>query len=222
MGIPAAATAAPPARPAVLSIRGLHAVTGVVPLALFTVGHTAGTGLTAGDAAEFDRGVDGWYAIPGQPWFSWVVVLLPLAFHGLLGMILAFEDPATAPPSPWGPRWRRAVAWSGAGALAFVALHLADFRFLPREEVLPSLGASPHALVADRLAAAPWVPVAYAAGVAATVLHVAAGSWGFLVRFGIVRSPGARRATAAACAVAGGALLAVALLGLARFAEAGR
>jgi succinate dehydrogenase / fumarate reductase cytochrome b subunit len=120
-----------------------------------------------------------------------VLVLAPLAFHGVYGASLAIARPGSTNLPTWLPRLRRTASLA---TLVFVAAHVVE---LP---LRVWTGAIESGSLFDLLSAhlsAPWhgipvVALAYLAGVAATVTHFGLSLWAFFPAMGIVLLDGAR------------------------------
>jgi succinate dehydrogenase/fumarate reductase cytochrome b subunit len=138
-----------------------------------------------------------------------VFVFAPLLLHGAIGLSLVVTQTPLMAQSPYPPAVRVAMRATGAVALAFLAMHLTEFRFRTPGARLG--GSELGTLVAADLSATwggvPWRGVAYLAGTACVAFHFAAGVWGFLAALPALAQSARRRTWAAwGAAALGGAL----------------
>jgi succinate dehydrogenase/fumarate reductase cytochrome b subunit (b558 family) len=173
--------------PSAERLRRLHALAGILPLGLFVIEHLVLHARALRGQAAFDRAIA--WAESGAVWsvLEIVLVLLPLAFHAVYGVVLLLDKKRRAEPSPYDPSWRvlaRASAWI---ALVFIAFHVVTLR-VPRWTY--SIPASHvHTLLTAHLSTAsgtsvlvPYIAIFYLIGIAACLVHFAAGGWAYLVR----------------------------------------
>jgi len=167
-------------------LRKLHSLSGIVPLGLFFVEHMVSNfaAVGANGEVEFNATVKFLRGLPFVVFLEFFGIILPLFFHGILGMWIAFEGRVNvgrySTPRNWAYVLQRV---SGVIALVFVVFHLLHFRFAsfgkPFEDVA-------FQAVHDRLSNPVWL-VAYVIGVAATAFHLGNGvplfcnSWGLTI-----------------------------------------
>jgi len=141
-------------------------------------------------------------------------ILLPLAFHALYGVKLAFEGRPNLGGYTYARNWMYTLQrFSGMVALLFVGYHLWELRI---QKALGALGPTAFyptlcAHMSSTLMGVPLVGLAYVLGIAACVFHFANGLWGFCASWGITQSRASQRLSAVAFGVAG---LLVFLLGI--------
>jgi len=170
------------------SLRALHSVSGVVPLALIMLLQvwTHAKALD-GRAAH----ADALRVTSELPLFWHALVLVPLVFHALYGVGLAARPQYNVGRYPHSRNWMFTMQRvSGVLALLFVTFHLANF-WLPMR--LGELDASqlPELLVAQLSASSgsvPWTALAYLVGFGACAFHLATGLWTFSIRWGLTPS----------------------------------
>jgi len=165
-----------------VAVRRLFSLTGVVPLGAFLLLHLAVNARALRGDAEFARAVDALGRLPALPLLEATFVFAPLLLHGLLGLWLAVTRTPLAEPGPYPPAVRVAMRATGALALAFLAMHLAEFRFRTPGERLggTELGTLVAADLSSTWGGVPWRGVAYLTGTGCVVFHFATGAWGFL------------------------------------------
>jgi succinate dehydrogenase / fumarate reductase cytochrome b subunit len=190
-------------------VRRLFSLAGVAPLGLFLVLHLAVNATALGGHRAFERVADALGRVPGLPLLEAALVFAPLALHGAIGLWLIATRTPLASPSPYPPAVRLAMRVTGAAALAFVAMHITEFRF--RTPGARLNGSELGTLVAGDLSATwmglPWRGVAYLAGTACVTFHFATGVWGLLAaRPALAESAGKRKRVAWGVGAVGGAL----------------
>lgn len=189
--------------------RTLHAVTGVVPLGLFLVGHLWSQLAALGGHQAYDAARGGLFA---AKWLELVFVLAPLAFHAGFGVVIARRARANVDAYPLSRNWMYAAQRvTGLVTFAFVVWHVVH---LWAPQLVGTLG--PHQmypkLEQDLSSTSEGFPVAAFAmivGTGASTFHFANGIWGFVLRIGLVRQR-SRQAAVAAVSVVLGVLLFVA------------
>jgi succinate dehydrogenase/fumarate reductase cytochrome b subunit (b558 family) len=168
-------------------LRRLHALAGVLPLGLFLVEHLVLYSKALRGEAAFDRTIAWTESVPFWGVLEIVLVLLPLAFHALYGVVLLLDKNRRVEPSPYDRSWRvlvRACAWV---ALVFIAFHVITLRVPRYAYAIPA--SHVHTLLTAHLSTAsgtsvlvPYIAIFYLVGIAACLIHFAAGGWAYLVR----------------------------------------
>jgi succinate dehydrogenase / fumarate reductase cytochrome b subunit len=188
-------------------VRRLFSLTGVAPLGAFLVLHVAVNACALWGDRAFARVVDALGRVPGLPLLEAVFVFAPLALHGAIGLWLIATRTPLEVPRPYSPAVRVAIRVTGAVALAFIAMHLAEFRF--RTPGARLNGSELGTLVAGDLSATwiglPWRGVAYLAGTGCVTFHFVAGTWGLVAVRQRIGALGRKRAAWTA-GVAGAAI----------------
>ena len=180
-------------------LRRLHSLTGVVPVGVFLVLHlwTNARALAGEDA--YVRGVLEIQAIPFLPLVEVAGIGAPLAFHAGYGVVLALRGRPNVAAYPYAHNWLYVLQRaSGFVALAFIALHLWEYRVqkafygMQTEAFYGALSAN----LSSTAWGVPFVALAYLLGTAATVFHFANGLWGFCATWGLTTSRSAQRRSA--------------------------
>ncbi len=187
-------------------LKKLHSLSGVVPLGVFVVSHLMTQAQALWGQARYDEAVGASQKIPYLPIVEVLFVLLPLAFHGIYGVVLSLESRPNVGAYPYSRNWMYvAQRLSGIAALAFVVWHVSRYWLDKYKGELAPSDFYP-ALCADLSfshAGVPIVALAYLLGIAATVFHLANGLWGFCVSWGITVSRRAQRISATAFGITG-------------------
>ncbi len=179
-------------------VQRLFTWTGVLPLGAFLVTHLGVNSFALRGTSRFANILTAVHRMPGIDALEAGFIFLPLAIHGALGVWFVVTRTPLATTSPYPPRVRIAMRVAGIGVLAFLAMHLPEFRWRAGER----LGGSETAdLLAADLSSTwqgmPWRGLAYLVGAACAVFHFGVGSWAlFAGSIGGRYSPRARVAAA--------------------------
>jgi succinate dehydrogenase/fumarate reductase cytochrome b subunit (b558 family) len=190
-------------------LKKLHSLSGVVPLGVFLVHHLWTSGRALAGQAEFDEAVRDLQRTPYLAVLEMTLVILPLTFHGLYGVLLSLEGRANVGAYPFNRNWMYvAQRLTGLLALVFVVWHLGDFWFARWTGRLSARDFYP--VLCERLSTTshgvPLIALAYILGIAATVFHFANGLWGFCTSWGITPSRRSQRISATVFGLAGVAM----------------
>jgi succinate dehydrogenase/fumarate reductase cytochrome b subunit (b558 family) len=190
-------------------LRKLHSLTGVAPVGAFLLFHLWTNAKALGGQKHFDDAVQDIQAMPYLPVLELGVVMLPLAFHALYGVKLAFEARPNVGAYPYNRNWMYvAQRATGLLALAFIVWHISEIwlqkwagRLSPRDfyPVLCERLSTTHGGV-------PLIALAYVLGVGACVFHFANGLWGFCFSWGFTISRRSQRISATVFGLVGVAL----------------
>ncbi len=185
------------------ALRRLHSLTGIVPIGLFLINHMLANSTAFLGEAHFNHHIE---LIHSLPWLVWVEVLfifIPLTFHGLYGVVIAWQGRLNSDRYPYLDNWRytlqRVTAYI---VIVFVLAHLAHFRFAHWFG-----SAAPYAAAHDAeggffrftyegflLLVPLWVWLAaYAIGLVAAIFHFCNGLVTFCITWGIVIGDDSRK-----------------------------
>ncbi|MCK4873935.1 MAG: hypothetical protein KAS72_14535 [Phycisphaerales bacterium] len=181
------------------ALRRVHSLLGIVPIGLFLVNHMLANSTAFLGASHFNHHIG---LIHDLPWLLWIEVLfifLPLAFHGILGVVIALEARYNQNRYPYMDNWRytlqRVTAYI---TIAFIAVHMLHYRFAHWFGIAANYGDAHHAaggfygftiegFQSGLLGLPTWVwIVIYAIGLAAAVYHFCNGIVTFCITWGIV------------------------------------
>ncbi|OWR30493.1 succinate dehydrogenase [Saccharibacillus sp. O23] len=178
--------------------RKVHSLLGLVPLSLFLIEHA----IT--NYAAFDGGQDGFRDavrklndLPLIFFLELFAIWLPLLFHGVYGLYIAYQAQPNLGHFKTERNWRFVLQRvSGVIAFVFIIWHVYSTRFqislgnVTHDE----LGGWMHNIVTQ-----PGFFVFFLVGVIATTFHFANGVWAFLVSWGITVGPRAQRISSYVC-----------------------
>ncbi len=180
--------------------RKLHSLLGVIPLSLFFISHLL-TNFSAveGGAERFKSAVTFINSLPLVVVLEIVVIWLPILFHGIYGLYIAFQSNINTGQFKYGRNWAFALQRiSGVITFIFVFWHVYQTRWqvLIGNETHEGLGVVMHEIASNGFYLA-----LYVIGIIASVFHFSNGLWAFLVSWGITVSPGAQRVSSYICMV---------------------
>ncbi|MCL6516579.1 MULTISPECIES: succinate dehydrogenase cytochrome b558 subunit [Alicyclobacillus] len=169
-------------------LRRLHTLAGVVPVGLFLLEHLFTNAMATTGAASFNSAVDTIQHIPFLHFIEFFFIFLPLTYHGVYGLYVAFTSGYNAGQYSWG----RNVLFvlqrvTGVITFVFIIYHLWTTRFsgrAPTFDMVHQLMSNPAYL---------WFMVI---GVVAATFHFANGLWSFCIHWGITVGQRAQRVTA--------------------------
>jgi succinate dehydrogenase cytochrome b subunit len=183
--------------------------TGVVPLGGFLLVHLAINAFALRGAARFATVLGALHRMPGLGALEAGFIVLPLALHGALGVWLAATRRPLTAKRPYSPNMQLAMRIAGIGVLAFLGMHLPEFRWRDGGERLG--GNATAALLAADLSwtwqGMPWRALAYLVGAGCAAFHLGVGLWGLFA--GSSRGQSSRRARVAAAWGLGAASFAI-------------
>ncbi len=175
--------------------RRIHSLSGIVPLGIFLVIHFAVAASAMGGKDAYNS-VQGFInRIPLLVPLQVVIILLPLLFHAVYGILIFAKERNNPFTYPYLDNWRYALQRvSGLYLILFLALHLgnlwikASFTRMGHEAFM----ASPFDFVAPHLQDHSYMVVTVLAVVAAS-FHLTQGIWTFCNTWGITITDRARR-----------------------------
>lgn len=166
--------------------RRFHSLLGIIPVGLFLLVHfsinfTATQGVEAyNNAAGMMELIPHWLLLIVE----WVVIYIPLLFHGLYGVYIAFT--ATNNVQRFGTfrNWMFVLQrFTGIFLVVFIAWHIFQTR------IQKALGAEVNFDMMAEIVANPLMLAFYIVGILAATFHLSNGIWSFLVSWGITQSP---------------------------------
>ncbi|MFD0715200.1 succinate dehydrogenase cytochrome b558 subunit [Paenibacillus sp. GCM10027626] len=172
--------------------RKIHSLLGVIPLSLFIVEH----GITNYAAFEsgpqgFKDGVDFINGLPLIFYLELFGIWLPLLFHGVYGLYVAYQSNINTGRFQYGRNWAFMMQRiTGVITFIFVVWHLYQTRYqlMVGNITHDQLGSTMHSIFDNPLYVA-----LYVIGVLSAVFHFSNGMWAFLVSWGITVGPRAQR-----------------------------
>ncbi|GAC1597835.1 MAG: hypothetical protein NVS3B20_20370 [Polyangiales bacterium] len=185
-------------------LRRLHSLTGIVPVGLFLMEHLWTNSKAVQGRICFNNAVTDIVHLPFLPLIEIGGIFLPLAFHALYGVKLAFESKQNFNRYGYGRNWMFFLQRiTGVITLVFIILHLRDFRIAKLLGTTSDAAFFPELMtqLSSRVKAL-W----YVVGVTASTFHFANGVRTFVFGWGLTISQKSQRWAAYAAASLGLAL----------------
>ncbi|WP_123039465.1 succinate dehydrogenase cytochrome b558 subunit [Cohnella candidum] len=178
--------------------RKLHSLLGVIPLGLFFIEHAL-TNYSAFEGGQqgFKDSVDFLHSMPLIFFLELFVIWLPILFHGVYGLYIAYQSNLNTGRFSYGRNWAFALQRiSGVITFIFVIWHVWETRIQVAlgNITYDELGTHMHDIVSN-----PVTFVIYFIAVVAAVFHFSNGLWAFLVSWGITIGPRAQRVSSNIC-----------------------
>ncbi|GGJ24774.1 succinate dehydrogenase cytochrome b558 subunit [Paenibacillus hunanensis] len=178
--------------------RRLHSLLGIIPLGLFFIEHMI-TNFSAyeGGKESFDQGVAFLNGLPLVLFLEIVFIFLPLLYHGIYGLYIAYQAKPNNNHFGNERNWRYTLQRvTGVLTFIYVAWHVYDTRFQVAlgNVTHEQLGGIMHNIMTN-----PVTFVLYAIGVVSACFHFSNGLWSFLVTWGITVGPRAQRVSSYIC-----------------------
>src|SRR5580698_9162893 len=190
--------------------RKLHSLTGIVPIGAFLVEHIISNFETWNGPLAYAQQVKLLNSLPLVRVLEWGLIFIPLAFHMLYGVWIAFRGRVNVNVYPWASNWMYlSQRVTGLIAFAYIVQPVARQRFMGVQ--LPEHPGMAFAKVQHELSN-PWMLAIYVIAMIATTWHFAYGIWLFAAKWGITPGEKARKKFGYVCTAFGTALC---LIGLA-------
>lgn len=189
-------------------VRKLHALTGIVPVGLFLMIHLWTNSKAIQGRSCFGHAVDDINRLPFLPIVEIFGIFVPLFFHALYGVYLAFQSKQNVGAYGYARNWMFLLQRvTGLITFVFIIFHLKDFRFA---KLMGTMQHSEFFGVLETMLSDRWGGHAkalfYELGVLASVFHFANGVRTFLFSWGVTVSSRSQKLTAYAMAGFGFAL----------------
>lgn len=166
--------------------RRLHSLLGIIPVGLFLVFHLSLNFTAVGGEDAYNNSTGVMDLIPPAllTIVEWVVIYIPLLFHGLYGVYIAFT--ATNNPKRFSTyrNWMFVLQrFTGVFLVIFIAWHIFQTR------IAKAFGAEVNFNMMEEIVKNPLMLAFYILGILSATLHLSNGLWSFLVSWGITQSP---------------------------------
>jgi len=171
--------------------RRLHSFLGLFPIGLFLIVHlTVNYYATQGPNA-FNTAANVMEHLPFVRFLEIVLIYLPLLFHAIYGIYIAFQAKYNVNHYGYFRNWMFLLQrFTGLYLVIFLAWHIWETHIA----YLLHLKELDFNMMADILDN-PVMLILYIVGVIAAVFHFSNGLWAFLVHWGIIVTPRAQRVT---------------------------
>ncbi|GLB58425.1 succinate dehydrogenase cytochrome b558 subunit [Cytobacillus sp. NCCP-133] len=164
--------------------RRLHSLLGVIPVGLFLVQHLVVNHFATGGEESFNNAAHFMESLPFRIFLETFVIYLPLLFHAIYGLYIAFTAKNNTSRYGFFRNWMFMLQRvSGVITLVFVAWHVWETR------VAAAFGSEVNFQMMENILSNPFMFWFYIIGVISAIFHFANGLWSFLVSWGITVSP---------------------------------
>ncbi|TYS40570.1 succinate dehydrogenase cytochrome b558 subunit [Bacillus infantis] len=164
--------------------RRLHSLLGVIPVGLFLVQHLVVNHFATGGEESFNKAAHFMEQLPFRYVLETVVIFLPLLFHAIYGLYIAFTAKNNAGRFSYFRNWMFLLQRvSGVVTLIFITWHVWETR------VAAAFGADVNFQMMENILSNPFMFWFYIVGVISTIFHFANGLWSFAVSWGITVTP---------------------------------
>jgi succinate dehydrogenase / fumarate reductase cytochrome b subunit len=168
--------------------RRMHSLLGVIPVTLFLFIHLFTNSYATRGEQAFNDKVATLEGLPFLPFIEFVFIFLPLLYHGVYGMYVAYTSGYNASKYSWFRNIMFTLQRSsGVFTFIFIIYHLWTTRFsgdAPSFDMVVQIVTNPFGY---------WFMII---GTVAAVFHLANGLWGFLIHWGVTIGPRAQRVSA--------------------------
>ncbi len=181
--------------------RKLHSLSGIVPIGAFLIEHILSNFETVHGPLAYAQQVKFLNSLPLVRVLEWGLIFIPLSFHALYGVFIAFRGRANVNVYPWAGNWMYiSQRVTGLIAFAYIIQHVWRQRFAGVQ--LPEHPGMAFAKVQHELSN-PWMLAIYVIAMIATTWHFAYGIWLFAAKWGITPGDRARKRFGYVCAAVG-------------------
>ena len=164
--------------------RRLHSLLGVIPVGIFLIQHLVVNHFATKGPEAFNRAAHFMENLPFRIFLEIFVIFLPLLFHAIYGLYIAFTAKNNVNNFGFFRNWMFMLQRvSGVITLIFVTWHVWETR------VQAALGAEVNYEMMANIVDNPFMLGFYIVGVVSTVFHFANGLWSFFVSWGITVTP---------------------------------
>ncbi|SFB16779.1 MULTISPECIES: succinate dehydrogenase cytochrome b558 subunit [unclassified Bacillus (in: firmicutes)] len=164
--------------------RRLHSLLGVIPVGLFLVQHLVVNHFATGGEESFNKAAGFMEHLPFRFVLETFIIFLPLLFHALYGLYIAFTAKNNTSRFGFFRNWMFTLQRvSGVITLVFVTWHVWETR------VAAAFGTKVNFDMMENILSNPFMFWFYIVGVISTIFHFANGLWSFMVSWGITVTP---------------------------------
>ena len=192
--------------------RRLHSLSGIIPIGAFLVEHIVSNFETFNGPVAYAKQVVFLNSLPLVRVLEWGLIFIPLLFHALYGVFIAFRGRVNVNVYPWASNWMYlSQRVTGLIAFAYILQHVIRQRFLGVQ--LPECPGMAFAKVQHELSN-PWMLAIYIIAMVATTWHFAYGIWLFAAKWGITPGDNARKRFGYVCTGVGTVLCVMGLMSI--------
>lgn len=167
-------------------LRKLQSLCGVVPLGIFLCFHMLVNYSAVDGPAEYNMvGYIVSQLMPYKVFLETFVIFLPLTFHAIYGMVIAYRSSINVGQYNYYRNWRYAFQRiTGIVAFIFVAWHIYSTKI-----TIDILGIYPSFELVHDIMIVPFQGFFFFIGVLCCIYHFCNGLWTFLITWGVTITP---------------------------------
>ncbi|MCY7779996.1 succinate dehydrogenase cytochrome b558 subunit [Bacillus sp. GM2] len=168
--------------------RRLHSLLGVIPVGIFLIQHLVVNHFAASGEEAFNNAAHFMENLPFRYALEIFVIFLPLIYHAVYGVYIAFTAKNNANRFGFFRNWMFVLQRiTGIITLIFVSWHVWQTR------IAAQMGAEVNFDMMADILSSPIMLGFYIVGVLSTIFHFSNGLWSFAVTWGITVSPRSQR-----------------------------
>jgi succinate dehydrogenase / fumarate reductase, cytochrome b subunit len=168
--------------------RRLHSLLGVIPVGAFLIVHLSVNYFAVRGPEAYNQATQFMENLPFRYFMEITLIFLPLIFHAVYGLYIAFEARHNTSTYSYFRNWMfRFQRVTGVIVLIFVTWHVWETR------VAAALGTEVNFNMMAEIVENPLALILYIIGITATTFHFANGLWSFAVTWGITITPRSQR-----------------------------
>ncbi|MBS4176113.1 succinate dehydrogenase cytochrome b558 subunit [Lederbergia citrea] len=187
--------------------RRLHSLLGVIPVGLFVVQHLIINHFATRGEEAFNNASSFMANLPFVIFLEFAVIYIPILFHGILGIYIAFVANNNPTRLSYFRNWMFTIQRiTGVLLLIFIAWHVWETRIQKA-----FFGVEVNFEMMENILSNPVVLILYIIGILSATFHLSNGLWSFLVRWGITQSPSSQRISSW---VMGGVFVVISIIGV--------
>ncbi|MEH7504294.1 succinate dehydrogenase cytochrome b558 subunit [Neobacillus drentensis] len=164
--------------------RRLHSLLGVIPIGIFVMQHLVVNHYATEGVESFNKAANFMGNLPFRYVLETVIIYLPILFHAIYGLYIAFTAKNNASQYGFFRNWMFLLQRvSGVITLIFITWHVWETR------IAAAFGNEVNFQMMQDILSSPFMFVFYVVGIISAIFHFANGLWSFLVSWGITVSP---------------------------------
>jgi succinate dehydrogenase / fumarate reductase cytochrome b subunit len=164
--------------------RRLHSLLGVIPIGIFVMQHLIVNHYATEGVDSFNKAANFMGNLPFRYVLETVIIYLPILFHAIYGLYIAFTAKNNASQYGFFRNWMFLLQRvSGVITLIFITWHVWETR------VAAAFGNEVNFQMMEDILSSPFMFAFYVVGIISAIFHFANGLWSFLVSWGITVSP---------------------------------
>ncbi|MCM3116706.1 succinate dehydrogenase cytochrome b558 subunit [Neobacillus sp. MER 74] len=164
--------------------RRLHSLLGVIPIGIFVMQHLIVNHYATEGVESFNKAANFMGNLPFRYVLETVIIYLPILFHAIYGLYIAFTAKNNASQYGFFRNWMFMLQRvSGVITLIFITWHVWETR------IAAAFGNEVNFQMMQDILSSPFMFGFYVVGIISAIFHFANGLWSFLVSWGITVSP---------------------------------